>query len=313
MLLVSLAPPASAQEESAPEVDVDIDPCVPVNPDAVRRIVHIELATSTSSGTSVTPVLVRCSNTHVVLHVTDPLTGKSLDREIDAAAFAGPSSSRLLALAIVELVSASWVELVVTPTPVVAASGPPAPPSARRDARERVEDRIHEVVHARPATRVRGDVALRASSAGPLVGGGVVFVRDAGLVRFRADVSAVAGSDARPLGHVNATLVDGAVALAIAPRFGAVSLYAGAGARFGSGWLVGVPLAGLPPGGVVVGLVGGPLACAGLSLDVRWLSVGLEVEGGWAVAGIRGFVDGADPVDLFGGWVGGAAEIGIAF
>ena len=67
----------------------------------------------------------------VVVLVTDPRF--SLDRTIDLKE-APRARARLLALAIVELISASWTELETNPDPVVPPAGVRAAPEARRAA-----------------------------------------------------------------------------------------------------------------------------------------------------------------------------------
>ena len=302
-------------DDRAPPIEMTIDPCVRVDAATVERIVEIELGARQGAHDDdrVPHVVVSCREDVIDLHLTDPVTGKSLDRPLDASDIAGVSGPRLLALAISELVSASWVELVVAPQPPVAPKTPRAPPEVT----SRVRERVGELWPA-PTQRpwgVRAGPTLRVvdGGVGPLVGGTLVFARDFGSFRVQADVAAVTGTGARPTGEVRATVVDGSIALAFAPRFGALSLHAGLGARLGAAWLAGAPNAGFPPGGTVAGAVGGPLACAGASASSHAFFVGVEVEAGYAVVGVRGVVEGATPVDLLGGWVGGSAQIGVAF
>jgi len=318
-IAIAAAVPARAQDARAPDVDVAIDPCVPVSADAVRRVVHIELGTSEAEPAGAerdARVSVACAGDRVVLRVVDAVTGKSLERAIPASAFSDRSKARLLALAIVELVSASWVELVVTPQPVVEPAAPRAPESVRRAAIERVEARAPALRPRGPSVSdLRGELAFRVvdGGLGPLVGGGVAFTHDFGLARFRADVDALGGSAARPLGVVNATTVGGSLGVAIAPHVGVFSFDAGAGLRFGSVWLVGSPQATGASGETVTGVAAGPFASVGAVVGARWFSAALRVEAGWAVAGVRGLVDGAPSVDVAGGWIGGSAEIGVGF
>ncbi|HEX4513377.1 MAG TPA: hypothetical protein VH054_07570 [Polyangiaceae bacterium] len=307
--LAAIAVPARAD---APNVDVTIDACVPVDASAVRRIVEIELGAS-EDARGAARVTVSCNDDRVVLRVVDAVTGKSLEREIAASALAERSKARLLALAIVELVSASWVELVVTPDPVVPPAAPRASDVVRRRVIERVRARVPALRTAESDLRAELVVRLVDGGLGPLAGGGLVFTHDVALARFRAEVDALAGSSSRPLGVVNATIVGGAVAAMIAPRAGVMSFEAGAGFRASGVWLVGAPGPTAASGGSVTGMLGGPFASLGAAVAARWFSAALRVEAGWAVVGVRGLVDGASPVDVAGGWIGGSAELGVRF
>src|SRR4029077_7676204 len=75
------------------------------------------------------------------LRVLDPTTGKSVERSVALAQAAPTARARLLALAIAELVAASWSELESNPQPKAPPAEPLAPVEAREAARRVVEPR----------------------------------------------------------------------------------------------------------------------------------------------------------------------------
>src|SRR5262249_54002562 len=137
------------------------------NAPEIRRILAIELHASleTHAPDAVTRVRMACSDGRVVLHVDDSVTGKSLERAIALDAVAPAARNRLLALAIAELIGASWSELALHAQRIVEPIGPRAPPEARAAALESV----------RTPLRIEAVAQVRAMPSGPdlLVGGGL--------------------------------------------------------------------------------------------------------------------------------------------
>src|SRR4029079_18035478 len=66
---------------------------------------------------TVTEVKATCRGALAALEVIDPTTGKSLERTVARTAAAPNGRARLLALAVAELVVASWSELQTNPEP----------------------------------------------------------------------------------------------------------------------------------------------------------------------------------------------------
>lgn len=83
----------------------------------MRRIVGIELAVEPVDVDTLGTTRVRasCTRDATLLEVDDGVTGKLTSRRIDLEGTARVARSRLLALAIAELVSASWAELRLRP------------------------------------------------------------------------------------------------------------------------------------------------------------------------------------------------------
>lgn len=118
----------------------------------MRRIVGIELAVELSEVESAgtTRVRVTCARDATFVEVDDPVTGKSSSRRVDLESTARVARSRLLALAIAELVSASWAELRLrrtsdAPLPDAVASVP------LQNLARRVVDRRLDVPFAPPS------------------------------------------------------------------------------------------------------------------------------------------------------------------
>lgn len=103
-LVVALAAPARAEVP----LSLDLSGCPDVPRDAVERLVRLELrATVVPDNAQVTRVSARCTDGIAELEVSDALTRKSVKRQIDVAAAGAIGRPRLLALAMIELVSAS--------------------------------------------------------------------------------------------------------------------------------------------------------------------------------------------------------------
>jgi hypothetical protein len=154
-----------------PRVTLALDPCVLAEPGEVRRSVAVELGADLagSGEADTTRVIVSCRGAIVVLEVTDPITGKSLSRTVNLEIAPAAARSRLLALAIVELVSASWTELESNPVPAVPPASTPPSPEARAAALESVQVRQAQIAPTATATltatppdyRVEGLLELR--------------------------------------------------------------------------------------------------------------------------------------------------------
>ena len=95
-----------------------------------------------------TQVTATCRGTVAALEVMDPTTGKSLARTVALTEAAPSGRGRLLALAVAELVVASWSELESNPQPRAPSATPLAPYAAREAARAAVADRSLELAAA---------------------------------------------------------------------------------------------------------------------------------------------------------------------
>jgi hypothetical protein len=306
----------TTRADAHPLVRLDIDPCAGVAAADVRRAIAIELTGALAEPTDVTPdatrVAVVCTGELVELRVDDPITGKSLQRMIDLRE-APDARPRLLALAIVELVTASWTELDTNPDPKV----PPAGPRASPEVREAALATVHEQTPAPARSRTRL-VALAGgmgwfSGTGVLAGGGVRLIRDdVRHVGWITDVMAHHGSARVSVGSVDIDALSAGAMLAqhAWPSFG---FHLGLGVRSGAVHLRGKPdpaemlagHAGWAPWGGVVGLVSVALPAT------SHLVIDLGAESGYVVLPAGALVDRMRELAVEGAWIGIHAGIQI--
>jgi hypothetical protein len=292
-----------------PSVALEIGACLDVEQVEVQRIVAIELRalmTGRDSGTEpITRVNVDCYNPLVEIRVEDPVTRKSLVRRIDLSTTERSIRARLLALAIAELVSSSWTELVSNPEPSVVPAGPSASDRERLAAKQVV--RVRDEARHRPVTFGAGAQSrwfLR--GAGPLFGGQVEVLPGLPVGVLTIDATIVHGVVTASLGDVSITTASGGVGWRAHYIDSLWLLEAGAAARLGAIWLSGTPRA---PDQVRSN--GGKSVTAGPVFVVRAgilpsertvLTLGAEL--GYDAIGAAARVDGAREVRFDGAWIG---------
>jgi len=203
---------ARARATSGPErprVSIDIVGCDAALAGEARRIAAIELRAALvepSADGTVTQVTAECQGDLAALEVIDPTTGKSLARAVMLTETAANARARLLALAVAELVVASWSELQSNPRPRAAPATPLASEDVREAARAAVADRSLELA-------VAFDVHRMASNDWLFGGGGratfwmspLVFGRFDALIDY-AEVGRATGSVAVVMPSVSAAL-----------------------------------------------------------------------------------------------------------
>ncbi|MCB9623927.1 MAG: hypothetical protein R3B99_22420 [Polyangiales bacterium] len=147
--LPALLLPSALQSQALERVPLQLDlhPCLEIDAPAVRRIVGIELAVelAETEAAGSTRVRASCGRDATLLEVDDGVTGKTTIRRIDLEGTARVARSRLLALAIAELVSASWAELRLRPPSESPPVFDPVAPEAVRNVAARVIDRRLEL------------------------------------------------------------------------------------------------------------------------------------------------------------------------
>ena len=104
---------ARAAAGPALQIQLVLDPCVDVDAAEVRRLLRIELAAELLLPSEPVPdtaprAAVTCEEAQVRLQIEDPITGKSLGRRLALRTAAAATRARLLALALAELLLASW-------------------------------------------------------------------------------------------------------------------------------------------------------------------------------------------------------------
>lgn len=306
-VLIALTPAALAAQDAPaglPQVSLTIEGgCTTLDEAVITRVLAVELrslaALSEPTATTRAAVEASCADDRVVLTLIETHGDRRLSRELDLSGAAG--RSRLVALAIAELIGASFVVLPepVVAEPVVAAPPPPeviAPeevalvvtpvpidPELRPDAPEpsappAVPDPWG--VHLFAAGAIAGE-PFHASGGG---GAGI----DAELVlplALRVDLRAMQGVVSAAPGEVRMTEASAGAFLALRATFARSLLDVGLGGRGGLGILEGQAAGGR----LLVGPSVAIAATAQLSLEVaRAIYAHVGVEVGWTVVGVSG-------------------------
>jgi len=310
---------ADQPDAQHPLVQVDIDACTGASPEEARRLLRIELGAllvdDAPSGEIVTRATVSCAAHMVRLRVDDPITGKSLTREVELDESDVASRSRLIALAVAELVDASWTELESNPRPEVPPAGARPPPAAVEAARKVVQHRRpRQVDEDLGVTRMVVVVSRRAffSESTAQWGGGMRLGRDQFThVGWTADVLAEHGETEVSLGKVALDTLTLGGSLYLFRRWSRVTFQLGAGLGLGAARLSGTPYASqYARAGSGVAPWGWPTAIAAIRLrPIGPLVVEASGELGYVVLPMNGNVAGRAEVTISGPWVG--AQLGL--
>jgi hypothetical protein len=299
--MVAGARAAAAPRTEKPRVSIALVGCDAGLAREAQRIAAIELRATLVDATpdgATTQITATCGATLADLRVIDPTTSKSVERRVALAQAAPTARARLLALAIAELVVASWSELESNPDPKAPSAVPLAPVAAREAARGVVVPRPFELAAVADA-RVLASRDL-------VFGGGVRTALWISTPFFlRVDVLAHYAELSRPSGTIALTMPSLSIALGasgagewLRPR---ISL----GARAGYAWMSGVAASAATTGLHEQGAWLGPELALELAAwpharvhPVLALSVGANV------IGVRGTVSGGRDVMASGFWGG---------
>ncbi len=286
---------------AASTVDVSNDGC-PLNSDKVRRLAEIEL----QRGPSDVRVLARleCKGTRFQVIVEDPLTNKTLLRALQVKDLTTNAPERFAALALVELVEASWSELLLPPTassaPVVAA------PEAKRAAVESL---------GRPRVRLGAHGSARVfTGSGLVMGGGGVHARVTliGPFGIAIDLGAEHGETKTSAGLVVADSLSAAGFVVAHLQLGRVLLGGGPGFRGGGARLVGTPVdSTVVEGRTLSAALAGPALLGEAALGLGRFDLSFTVESGWALWNLQGRVDGQPLTALANLWLSATLGVGV--
>lgn len=300
---------------SPPLVVLEVEPCLPVDPVQVRHLVAIELGaqlldTDPSPPTEARGLIrarVGCRDALVELHVDDGVTGKELVRAVDLARQDPAVHPRLIAVALAELVFASWAELLVTPRPAVQPATPPPPPATRAASSDRVARKLPPAL---PDTGIHGSaigsLLFLFSGAPVLAGGGLRLGGDHRRhVSWDFDFSALHGVSSTALGKVTTDLLSSRATLMGHYRLPHLLLRGGAGLRMGAARMSGSPIDPMQvEARSVWALWGGPLVGLGLSAAAARLRIDLSFEAGYVLWPVAARVSGVRQVALEDAWFG---------
>lgn len=316
LVAVALAVTGRPSTERGLEVTVEIDPCLSVARSEVLRLTELELDARVVAPSLAPPhatrVDVTCAGKHVRLRVTDPVTGKSLERTLALGTHEVDVTGRAVALAIVELVLTSWMELTLAEPPPKSVGFEPPPPEIKDMAEERAVTlgaRSSRVEHVLAVIQAQGP--FRGFGVG--WGGGARLGWHFGEKWFGGDVDLIAAqmeADAS-LGSVRATTWSSGLRASFKLWLDPAWLEAGPGFRIGIARLAGTPEDdGETRGGVVAGMWAGPLGYAGFGVEAYNLALTLGVEGGYAFQSVSGQIGDDTSVAVGGPWMAVSAGIG---
>ncbi len=333
--IVSCPRTVGADERVPPRVAVSLPRCdaLAFDPQAFIELLRIELGADGVGSVSVEPKaddasqqnpplarvavdVLSCSRDdgHMVITVFDRLTDKSVGRGLDLAQTDPKARARFLALAVAELVRASWLELTARRQQVVPASVLLAATAARVS----TFVKPREMTATEPSTRalpgswlgvgasVRTFPAAQAALLGPVVG---VSTRVASSeVAFAGRASFGEAYD--PLGSVSLGLASGAVAWMFSTTSDPIAIAVGPRIEAGYGWVRGdAANAGTrtDSGGAGILLLGATASVRG-RISARWAST-LAIDGGLSAVGLDATADGRRTTGIRGPFVG--ATIGV--
>lgn len=326
LALALLALPAAARAQQEPadpvaspmpaRVELAAPTCAAaVGAEVLLRMLRVELAADgvervelaapgDTAGEALARVAVeapRCAAdaSEFLVTVDDATTRKSVRRAVDLADIPAATRPRALALAVAELLRASWLELAVPTAPPAAA---PVPEAVRDTVRLRVAAITPRARAPREVLRWAPFVGIGFEGrALPLAATGLAGLRLAGGVvppwsaegtrlRLRVDAGVAFGSGASLLGDVDVLVASGAVA-ATFTRGTTVAVELGPRVEVGVARAVGRVASGRSATGVSVGEDEAALVGVGLVAGVRgrlsatW-AASLELEGQWVFGGV---------------------------
>jgi hypothetical protein len=296
-----------AGADSGPlDVSLQVARCVPVDARKVRRVFAIELRTSIAGASlgarrGSSRIEVSCQGPLTVIRVNDPVTGKTLSRRVDLSASSQSGRERLVALAAVELLVASWVELETTGRRVPSVDER-APEAVRRSAK-RVASKHLQRSEWSDSVFALGVVA--AEDHGLAGGGGVRWVRDHGRRRgFSVSALFDTAAVSVDLGTVRVRSARLAAAVHVHGRWRPLRWRLGGGGEVGVVTMSGRPSdPSTTDAYTVVGMSLGPLVRADAELPVKRLIAALSFESGYHSLGVGGLVDRMRQVGVRGPWM----------
>ncbi len=327
---VFCSPPLQAQQQPGPLVHLQLQNCSSLSAPVVRRILAAELGTGLADapGPGVTTATVVCHNSDAELEVTDPLSRKAVNRHIDVGDAAPKARARLVAIAISELVLASWSELETNPYPQVEPAGPPPPPAARSAARHWVsehadhsapaEEREAQQAGATPRKkhvprpfRLLAVVSQRSffSYPGALWGGGVrVSHEPLSHVSWSLDAVIDRGQIDSAIGRYNVETATLGASVYLYQHWSWFAAGIGGGLRVGAAHSVGKPGA-QTAGASGFAPWGWPLATLSLSAQFKPVVFGVEGETSYVILPLSGDKSSIANPSISGMWYG--VELGI--
>lgn len=320
-VLASLSGAGAAAPQSPAQVQLTVDACVAAPRSEIERLCALELGAQplppSVISSDATRLLVTCRERLILLQVDDPVTGKTTQRLINVGRLAPPGQARLLALALAELVTASWVELALSPKPQVPSAQALATPVARRAATLAVEQRgASRALRLAALVLCGGRFALREGRA-PLWGGGLrLQATHPRHLGGALDLQYHRGADEATLGVVTTEQLSASAALFYHHAWGPGARRAGL--QIGGGALGGaVRISGEPApdsgaqSGTVWGATAGLYASGAAALTLGRLALQVVTEAGYTLRPVVGRAAAVEVAGISGPWLGLHLGIGI--
>jgi hypothetical protein len=308
----------AVERDDATNVVVTTEGCGDLDATEVARVLDLELRSVTAEIRTGPPLSVRlqCRADRLSIAVEDPLTRKELRRDVPAPA-PEPGRERIVALAVSELFSASWLELLTTPPPTEEVAVPadaPSPPAPAVAAATRIAE-----TRTRPTRGI--DLLAGAGVRGRGLESGEPFAAlrvDAGVRAWlsgRLGLAAQLGWDfgqsARAFGRVRGHVLGAAGGLAwrVRPR---PVIGVGGNVLVGVAWasLAGVAAEPGARAGRTSGVTGELTGSIGPRLAYRRFRVDLDAELGAMLRSPVGDVIGGADVTMGGVWLGLVLRLG---
>jgi hypothetical protein len=243
---------APAQEGGGRAVMLDNAACAVLPAEALRELVALELAPrpllapdQTGAAEAAISAQLVCSGTQAALRVEDTRRGEQQELTLDLAETMPSARTRLVALAISELVASLELEAQASPAQPKPAAKSPAAPHARGSAA--VEGRGHAWLAA--GLSRAGEPAML----GWCLHGGTLWYIAKLPLALQADVFGTRAEQTLGAGQVTAWTLSGSLSLALGLRRPWIETALGAGFRVGYASLAGRPTAEAPataPGSV---------------------------------------------------------------
>jgi hypothetical protein len=310
---------SGARAEDKRRVSISVERCGPHMTDEVGRIAAIELhaerVSVDESAPDVTRIDVTCeSENTIALHVSDPLTSKDIARKVSVAGIDERARARTIALAVAELVSASWVELETTPEPKVqpipervVRHEPPAKPPVKIATTAKPRTPSPPVVFQ----AVAGARVFFESRELLLGGGAAIEPWISRTIVLHFDGFVEHGDATRRPGDVSIDTASTAAAIGLGATSNNVRVTGTVGLRVGYARLVGLAKTTSLQGEVIDGAWVGPELRLGVELVSRsHVHAVIDWCVGWAPSGVDGPVPGDRDVLARGAY--GAVAIGFA-
>jgi hypothetical protein len=314
-LAVVLLQASAFAKPSGPPVRLSTAACDDLPWDKIRHLIEIELGASLVESArapdpNTTQVMVDCTGAATRLRVDEPVTGKALERRLALDKTPERARPRLVALAITELVFASWMELSAEPKEEVPTVGATASAETREQVLAAVRGRMQRQARQWRLSALGASRTIRGEQFS--FGGGLLLqLALPGWASFTADVVGDRGRVDLTGGQANIDTLSVGLGAYWGREFAPTRLDLGIGGRVAMTAIKGQP----DPGGSLRGETlaapwGGPFASArfGVAMGRAWGSLG--VEGGWVVLPITGRVAGRPEVQIDRFWVTLALGLG---